>query len=74
MAQYWESKPPWCQPWSIVLTGAVIILACWLMIKNIVLTLFVSAGVIIWWYLFLVIAPNLYAETYQRYPYNDTNE
>lgn len=53
----WSHKPWWCQPWSILLTGAVVITFSWLLFGRWWLTLVVSLGVLLWWGLFLVVVP-----------------
>ena len=55
--RFWKSKPPWCQPWSLLLTGSFVIFLSWLILKNLFFTLFVSLIITIWWILFLVVAP-----------------
>ena len=56
MAQsFWSQKPWWCQPWSILLTGAVIMAGSWLLFERWWLTALVSLPVLAWWGLFLVV-------------------
>ena len=58
MAQsFWSQKPWWCQPWSILLTGAVIMAGSWLLFERWWLTALVSLPVLAWWGLFLVVVP-----------------
>ncbi|WP_320667643.1 DUF6737 family protein [Prochlorococcus sp. MIT 1307] len=56
----WSEKPFWCQPWSIILTGILVIIISliWPAIKWI--TLLLSIIIVLWWILFLWLAPNLY--------------
>ncbi len=58
--QFWKSKPPWCQPWSLLLTGSFLIFLSWLTLKNLFFTLFVCLIIILWWILFLIVAPFAY--------------
>ncbi|MBF2035731.1 MAG: hypothetical protein IGR92_09665 [Leptolyngbyaceae cyanobacterium T60_A2020_046] len=57
----WQLKPWWCQPWSIVLTGIVILGGVWLLSHRLWLTIPVGIAVGLWWGVFLVIAPRQYA-------------
>ena len=58
MAQsFWSQKPWWCQTWSILLTGAVIMAGSWLLFERWWLTALVSLPVLAWWGLFLVVVP-----------------
>ena len=56
----WDSKPFWCQPWSILLTGIFLILTSWFLFSNVILSIIVFIGVFLWWILFLYIAPLAY--------------
>ena len=58
----WDYKPAWCQPWSIILTGISLILASWLILHNVWLTLAVSLAMFVWWIYFLVVYPKAFAE------------
>jgi membrane protein YdbS with pleckstrin-like domain len=58
----WQSKPWWCQPWTIILTGIVLITGSWLALKNLWITLPLSIAIIVWWMYFLVIVPRLLRE------------
>ncbi len=50
----WSSKPLWCQPWTIVGTGATVILLAWKASGgSVLITGAVAFPVFIWWYLFL---------------------
>ena len=60
----WNYKPWWCQPWSIILTGIVIISGSWLIIKIIWLTILVAITISLWWFYFLIIYPQLAKEAY----------
>ena len=60
----WNYKPWWCQPWSIILTGIVIISGSWLMIKIIWLTILVAISISLWWFYFLIKYPQLVKEAY----------
>jgi hypothetical protein len=55
----WNYKPWWCQPWSILLTGVVIVLGSWAILKTVWVTVLVSLPILIWWTYFLLIWPQL---------------
>lgn len=57
----WELKPWWCQPWSILLTGAAIPAASWLLFHRLWITVPTIGAIAIWWLLFLVLVPGQYA-------------
>lgn len=57
----WQTKPWWCQPWSIVLTGITIPTASWLLLHKLWITLPVAGVMVAWWILFLVLVPAQYA-------------
>ena len=54
---FWALKPPWCQPWTIVATGLVLVSASWLLLHRWWITLPVLLVVLGWWGLFLVLVP-----------------
>ena len=58
----WNYKPWWCQPWSIILTGIVIISGSWLIMKIIWLTILVTIAISLWWFYFLIKYPQLVKE------------
>jgi hypothetical protein len=58
----WQSKPWWCQPWTIILTGISLIAGSWLVLKSLWITLPLTIAIIIWWTYFLVIVPRLLRE------------
>jgi hypothetical protein len=55
----WNYKPWWCQPWSIILTGIVIISSSWFLLKTLWITLPIAILIFIWWGYFLIIYPQL---------------
>ena len=57
---FWDSKPYWCQPWSIISFGILALIFCWILFNNIVITSILGLIIIIWWFLFLILAPNSY--------------
>ncbi len=56
----WALKPWWCQPWSILLTGALIPAASWLLLHRLWITVPVVGAMLVWWLLFLVLVPAQY--------------
>ena len=59
---YWSLKPPWCQPWSIISFGLIVVGAFQFLIHNIWITGLVLLLILMWWYLFLYIAPSIYTD------------
>lgn len=55
----WQSKPWWCQPWTIILTGIIIIASSWLLFYKIWLTMIVAIPIFVWWIYFLILLPRL---------------
>jgi hypothetical protein len=55
----WAHKPWWCQPWSILLTGGVLIGGSWGLMRMVWLTVLVAVPVVTWMVFFLVIYPRL---------------
>jgi hypothetical protein len=62
----WNYKPWWCQPWSILLTGIVIITSSWLIGKNIWISLLVSLPIVAWWVYFLILYPRLVSQAMEE--------
>lgn len=66
-ASLWQSKPWWCQPWSILLTGLILCAGAWFGSGWLLpaLRLWISAAVALavaaWWLLFLVLVPQAWA-------------
>lgn len=58
----WEHKPGWCQPWSIILTGLIIISGSWLLLHIIWLTVAIALAIVAWWIYFLILYPQAFAE------------
>ncbi|MGF1539975.1 MAG: DUF6737 family protein [Pleurocapsa sp.] len=58
----WNYKPWWCQPWSILLTGIVIITGSWFLLTNIWLTGVISIFILAWWSYFLILYPQMMQE------------
>ena len=57
---FWDSKPYWCQPWSIISFGVLVLIFSWKLFNNILFTSFIGIFVFVWWILFLILAPNSY--------------
>lgn len=56
----WQTKPWWCQPWTIVLSGLAVVAASWVVLERLWITLPLTAAVILWWVLFLWLVPQAY--------------
>ena len=57
---FWDSKPYWCQPWSIISFGVLVLIFSWKLFNNILVTSIIGIFVFVWWILFLILAPNSY--------------
>ena len=57
---FWSLKPWWCQPWSIVLTGVLVIAGSWFLLHRWWISAPVAVAVLAWWGLFLVVVPATY--------------
>jgi hypothetical protein len=57
----WESKPWWCQPWTIILTGIIIVAGSWFLVHTIWLTVPIAILIVVWWTYFLIIVPRILA-------------
>lgn len=55
----WSYKPWWCQPWSILLTGIMLISGSWVLFKIIWLTVLVSVPILTWMGFFLLMWPKM---------------
>lgn len=58
----WSQKPWWCRPWSIVLTGLGVVGVSWLALHRWWVTAPATGLVLLWWWLFLVLAPGAYRQ------------
>lgn len=67
----WTYKPWWCQPWSILLTGTLLIAVSWALLKTIWFTVVVAVPVLAWMGFFLLLWPQLISRSeseHQQYP------
>ncbi len=55
----WQSKPWWCQPWTIILTGVLIVSSSWLTLHILWITLPLAVLIGVWWLYFLVLVPRM---------------
>ncbi|KAA0057316.1 uncharacterized protein E5676_scaffold496G00380 [Cucumis melo var. makuwa] len=58
----WDTKPSWCQPWTITLTGLLVIASSWVAIKSVAVTAVILTLICLWWYIFLYSYPKAYSE------------
>jgi ABC-type enterochelin transport system permease subunit len=58
----WDYKPWWCQPWSILLTGIIIVSGGWFITRILWLTVILSILIVVWWGYFLIIYPRLFRQ------------
>ncbi|BBN05845.1 hypothetical protein MPTK1_3g16400 [Marchantia polymorpha subsp. ruderalis] len=58
----WDTKPAWCQPWTIVTTGLGVVGGSWLTFQNIFVTGGACFLISVWWFSFLYAYPLAYSE------------
>ncbi|KAL6978533.1 hypothetical protein U1Q18_020201 [Sarracenia purpurea var. burkii] len=58
----WDTKPYWCQPWTITLTGVLAITSSWLILQSVAITTIIICLICAWWYIFLYSYPKAYAD------------
>ncbi|KAK4441663.1 hypothetical protein Salat_0501200 [Sesamum alatum] len=58
----WDTKPSWCQPWTVTLTGIGIITGSWLVSDSVRVTSVVTAVICLWWCYFLYFYPKAYSD------------
>ncbi|XP_038887717.1 uncharacterized protein LOC120077773 [Benincasa hispida] len=58
----WDTKPSWCQPWTITLTGLLVTSSSWVIIKSAAVTAVIFSLICLWWYIFLYSYPKAYSE------------
>ena len=57
---FWDSKPYWCQPWSIISFGVLVLIFSFKFLNNIIITSVLGFFILVWWIVFLILAPNSY--------------
>ena len=57
---FWDSKPYWCQPWSIISFGVLVLIFSFKLLNNTIITSILGFFILIWWIVFLILAPNSY--------------
>ena len=58
--EFWDLKPYWCQPWSIITFGILVLTFSWKIFNNIIIASITALFVITWWVLFLLLVPSSY--------------
>ncbi|NJL00315.1 MAG: hypothetical protein HC910_06980 [Spirulinaceae cyanobacterium SM2_1_0] len=64
----WDYKPWWCQPWSILLTGTLLVAGVWWLTRSLWLTLPVSGAIALWWLVFLILVPRQFRQAQESPP------
>ena len=57
---FWSHKPWWCQPWSILITGMLMVAGSWWWLERLWISIPLALAVSAWWVLFLVLVPSAY--------------
>ena len=63
---FWNLKPYWCQPWTIITFGILMIILSWTFFSNIIITSVVGFFIFAWWALFLILAPSSYQDLHEK--------
>ena len=58
--KFWDLKPYWCQPWSIITFGILVLVFSWIIFNSIIITSILSFLIIAWWLIFLIVVPSSY--------------
>ncbi|XP_008809865.2 uncharacterized protein LOC103721442 [Phoenix dactylifera] len=58
----WDTKPSWCQPWTILLTGVMVVACSWIFLHSLIITAGVLSLICTWWYIFLYSYPKAYSD------------
>ncbi|KAG2312103.1 hypothetical protein Bca4012_026635 [Brassica carinata] len=58
----WDTKPSWCQPWTIVVTGLSIVACSWAVLHSVLVSSLAVGLIGAWWYIFLYSYPKSYSE------------
>ncbi|KAJ4910315.1 hypothetical protein Rs2_04936 [Raphanus sativus] len=58
----WDTKPSWCQPWTIVVTGLSIVACSWAILHSVLVSSLAVGLIGAWWYIFLYSYPKSYSE------------
>ena len=67
---FWDLKPYWCQPWSIITFGILVLTLSWKIFNNIIITSIIALFIITWWVLFLLIVPSSYKSISEKNKFN----
>ena len=59
-SNFWKLKPFWCQPWTIITFGILLLIFSWTLFNNLVITSILGFFIIIWWIVFLILVPSSY--------------
>ena len=54
---FWQKKPRWCQPWSILVTGVGLLVGSWWLTERWWIVVGLAFPILVWWWLFLVAVP-----------------
>jgi len=58
--EFWDLKPFWCQPWTIIFFGIAVLIASWILFANLLITSIAALIIATWWLIFLIIVPSSY--------------
>jgi len=58
--EFWDLKPYWCQPWTIISFGIVVLIVSWILFGSLIITSIAALIISTWWLIFLLIVPSSY--------------
>tara|TARA_B100000579_G_scaffold306784_1_gene256539 strand:- start:258 stop:470 length:213 start_codon:yes stop_codon:yes gene_type:complete len=61
--EFWDLKPYWCQPWTIIFFGVFVLIITWIFFGNLLITSIATLFIVIWWVIFLIIVPSSYEKS-----------
>ncbi|PNH08531.1 hypothetical protein TSOC_004906 [Tetrabaena socialis] len=64
----WASKPAWCQPWTILTTGTLVVAGGYTLSgQSLLVGVLLAVPVAVWWWLFLLLVPAQYKQAVEEY-------
>nr|YP_009531021.1 hypothetical protein PMNZ_790 [Paulinella micropora]AXY63710.1 hypothetical protein PMNZ_790 [Paulinella micropora] len=63
---FWSLKAWWCQPWSVITTGILLLLLFWSLLELRWFMIGITGIILIWWIIFLVLAPTYYRQSFME--------
>tara|TARA_Y100001968_G_scaffold12743_1_gene10546 strand:+ start:116 stop:334 length:219 start_codon:yes stop_codon:yes gene_type:complete len=64
--KFWDLKPYWCQPWSIITFGFLVLILSWKLFENLFVSSILGFFIVIWWLVFLILVPISYEANIEK--------